>query len=291
MLTPPVQSFLAVQLTYFSNAVATKASLLLLYHRIFGVVDKFRYALWISGFMIVGWFIACVIASIAGCQPVSYFWNKDQPGRCMDEVNFFRWNGIANMLMDFLVLCLPLTMTWRVKANFRQKLILSGIFLLGGFVCIVSILRIIQFNGSRINDPTYSTINTATWSSVEQSVGIVCACLPTLRPLFRQLYGTSRNGTSDSAGSRARSATIRLSNMGTARSTDHDGSSTVGFARLSEERTPPSLGQDSSDAIYSGAKGDVQSSVNAGDNNGHHVHHMPSGIRLDREIHQTSSPV
>lgn len=93
---------------------------------------EFCYALWISGAIIVSYFIACTIVCIAGCQPVSYFWNKNQPGKCIDEVNFFRWNGITNMLLDFLVLCLPLSMTWQIRASFRQKLIISSIFLLGG---------------------------------------------------------------------------------------------------------------------------------------------------------------
>ena len=127
-----MKSFLAVQITYFVNAVFTKASLLLLYHRIFGVVSGFRWALWISGFVVMGYFIACVIASIAGCHPVSYYWNHDQPGHCIDEVNFYRWNGIVNMLLDVLVLCLPFPMTWRVNTSLRQKLILTGIFMLGG---------------------------------------------------------------------------------------------------------------------------------------------------------------
>lgn len=127
-----VQSFIAVQITYFTNAVFTKASLLILYHRVFGVVTGFRWALWISGAIITSYFIACVIASVAGCDPVSYFWDKDQPGSCIDEVNFFRWNGIVNLLLDVLVLSLPFPMTWRVKTSIRQKLILSGIFALGG---------------------------------------------------------------------------------------------------------------------------------------------------------------
>lgn len=136
-------SFIAVQFTYFTNAVFTKTSLLLLYHRVFGVVRGFRWALWISGFLIMGYFIACAIVAVAGCSPVSYFWNKDQMGSCINEVNFFRWNGIMNMLLDVLVLCLPLPMTWRMKMSRRQKFIVTGIFCLGGlyaslFLCSLS---------------------------------------------------------------------------------------------------------------------------------------------------------
>ena len=62
-------------------------------------------------------------------------------------------------------------------------------------VCIVSILRVTSFDYSNLGDGTYKNIEPATWSSIEQSVGIICACLPTLRPFFRWLYGTSRKST------------------------------------------------------------------------------------------------
>ncbi|KAJ5555276.1 hypothetical protein N7461_003746 [Penicillium sp. DV-2018c] len=175
----------------------TRTSLLLLYHRIFGIVKGFRWALGVSGFLVIGYFIACVTVSIAGCSPVAKFWHTSLPGHCIDEVAFFRWNGVANMFLDFLVLLLPLPMVWRVNTTRRQKWILTGIFLLGGFVCVVSIIRVVNFDGSSFADPTYESVGPVTWSSVEQSVAIICACLPTFRPLFRVLYGPSKS-TSDS---------------------------------------------------------------------------------------------
>ncbi|BCS22383.1 uncharacterized protein APUU_30608S [Aspergillus puulaauensis] len=190
------KSFMAIQLVYFTNAVLTKASLLLLYQRIFGIVKTFRYALWTSWVLILSYFVACVIASIAGCKPPSYLWdrfrNPDTPGGCFDEVAFFRWNGLANMLLDVLMLVLPLPMVWRMRMSRRQKFLLTGIFLMGSFVCIVSLLRIVSFDAADRRDPTYTQIPSSTWSSVEQGTGIVCACLPTLRPLRRLCGGRFR---------------------------------------------------------------------------------------------------
>lgn len=44
-----------------------------------------------------------------------------------------------------------------------------------------------------MDNPTYVSVIPSTWSSIEQSVGIICACLPTLRPLVRLLYYSSAN--------------------------------------------------------------------------------------------------
>lgn len=49
-----------------------------------------------------------------------------------------------------------------------------------------------SYDYQNLGEGTYKNINPATWTSIEQSVGIICACLPTLRPFFRWLYGTSR---------------------------------------------------------------------------------------------------
>ncbi|KAJ6178544.1 hypothetical protein N7519_009005 [Penicillium mononematosum] len=245
------KSFMAVQLVYFTNAVITKASLLLLFHRIFGVVRGFRWILWVSAFLVVAYFIVCSIVSIVGCSPVSKSWDKSQPGHCIDEVAFFRWNGVGNMLLDFLVLCLPFPMAWRVNTTIRQKCILTGIFLLGGFVCVVSILRIVSFESAALNDPTFTSVGPETWSSVEQSVGIMCACLPTLRPLFRRLYGPPRTPSERvSSAPDSQNKTSRSSRMSTV-----DGeSSIVGFApsssRQQHERRSSSLQLDEFQGTY-----------------------------------------
>lgn len=51
-------------------------------------------------------------------------------------------------------------------------------------VCVVSILRLQSLVAiSNSSDPTYDNAPAATWSAVETNVGIICSCLPLLRPL------------------------------------------------------------------------------------------------------------
>ena len=47
------------------------------------------------------------------------------------------------MALDIIMLCMPLFMVWRLKLEPSQKLMLSGIFALGGLVCVASLMRII----------------------------------------------------------------------------------------------------------------------------------------------------
>ncbi len=122
---------MAVQVLYFSNAVLTKMSLLFLYQRIFGVIRPFRIALFVSGFCVMGYWIACTVLAFTGCHPVTKNWDKTVPGGCVDLIAFFRWNGICNLLIDFLILCLPMPMVWRLRITVKQKIVLSAMFALG----------------------------------------------------------------------------------------------------------------------------------------------------------------
>ena len=56
---------------------------------------------------------------------------------------------------------------------------------------MVSVLRITSFDFNSLDNVTYVSVVPSTWSSIEQSVGNICACLPTLRPLLRWLSGSS----------------------------------------------------------------------------------------------------
>lgn len=95
------------------------------------MVKVFRYWLWGTGFIVWSFWLACTILAFLGCTPVARNWDKTIAGHCVDLVAFFRWNGICNLVLDVLILLLPLPMVWRLNISVRQRLELSGVFLLG----------------------------------------------------------------------------------------------------------------------------------------------------------------
>lgn len=115
---------------YFSAATLTRSSILFFYRRIF-ISKRFTIMVWVVLSMVIGYFISCSIAAVFGCEPVSWFWNRDQPGHCMDEIMFFKVNGILNLILDLIVLLLPIPMLWRLQMYTKKKIALSLIFSLG----------------------------------------------------------------------------------------------------------------------------------------------------------------
>ncbi|KAK5218125.1 hypothetical protein LTR47_011777 [Exophiala xenobiotica] len=73
----------------------------------------------------------------------------------------------------------------------KQKYSLLAVFAVGGFVCIVAILRLhAVYVISNSSDPTYDNVAAAYWSSIELNTGIICASLPTIRPIIAKIFPT-----------------------------------------------------------------------------------------------------
>ena len=129
-----IQILLPLQIFYFSASFCTKTSLILLYYRIFGVSRPFCLALVVAWAIVVSYYIANSFAAIFECSPVSYYWTRagnPEGGTCVNTNQFYRWNGVANLLIDFMILALTLPMTWGLKLPLRQRIRLTGIFMLG----------------------------------------------------------------------------------------------------------------------------------------------------------------
>lgn len=82
---------MALQFFYFFSAALFKTPLILLYHRIFGVSQRFRKAPLVAWIIVLCYFIANLLATIFECNPIAAYWNKSIPeGRCVNTAAFYR---------------------------------------------------------------------------------------------------------------------------------------------------------------------------------------------------------
>ncbi|KAI4260462.1 MAG: hypothetical protein L6R42_004053 [Xanthoria sp. 1 TBL-2021] len=99
---------------------------------------------------------------------------------------FFRFANIANLLTDILILAMPIPIVWSLQLDRHKKIGVCGLFLLGGFVCIASIMRFYYLESvGKGADPTWDNVDVTIWSTVEPCIGVVCACLPIMGPFLR----------------------------------------------------------------------------------------------------------
>ncbi|KAK6435284.1 hypothetical protein LTR95_008530 [Oleoguttula sp. CCFEE 5521] len=189
--------FYICQICYKCAIWPTKVSILLMYLRIFGDTPsiraygmKFRHlALGLMAFVVMI-FIATSIVGVFACTPVRFSWDKSiAGGHCVQQIPWWYSYAALNISTDIAILALPMPLIQGLmQIKKRQKLILTGIFLLGGFVCVVTIVRMTTLKtGSGAADPTYNGVDTLQWTGVETNVGLICACLPLLRPVLNRV--------------------------------------------------------------------------------------------------------
>ncbi|MCJ1474351.1 hypothetical protein MMC13_003009 [Lambiella insularis] len=173
----------ASELLYLFTMASAKISILLLYRRIFAT-RSFRIVTLIMGVVILAWCISSVLVTSFQCDPVAAAWNFHLTATCIDPVVFSLAIALTGVLTDFVVLFLPVHMIWKLHLPTRQKIVLSIVFLLGGFVCFASVMRIITLQALDNNDLPYTLLVSATWTLAEAELAVTCANLPLLRPIF-----------------------------------------------------------------------------------------------------------
>ncbi|KAI5196665.1 hypothetical protein E4T39_07678 [Aureobasidium subglaciale] len=210
---------------YAASVTSTKVSILLLYRRLFYVTSSrevsadrtFYIMLWVAIVFTATYPLIMWIVMAVACRPVSFFWRRyagATDGVCIDVLSFFLVFGIVNMINDLIVLAVPIPRILKLRTSSREKISIMGILLLGSFVCVASGVRIYyltrlqqEIDLTMILGPAFG------WSSLEPSIAIISACLPTFAPLFRGLRKRSASKLGKS-GQNSHSSYLRSGHSG-----------------------------------------------------------------------------
>ncbi|KAM0795174.1 hypothetical protein BDR22DRAFT_894424 [Usnea florida] len=178
----------AKEVLYNPAIVAIKTSILLLYRRLFTARcanTSFAISLWCTGAFVLSYSIGQAVLT-----------DPTVNAKCINFHDVLIIFSSLNIGTDILILCLPVPQLWRLNMPRRRKYELMGIFLLGGFFCVASVIRVPYIARMSLLDPSWSDVYGAIWSIVELNLGILSACLPTLRPLFLHVFRGGYSSTS-----------------------------------------------------------------------------------------------
>lgn len=125
------------QLVFAFTITSVKISLLSFYQRIFSVRVFRRWVLFVGALCLV-WLVVCLFLIIFQCSPVPAAWRvmmRLSGARCIPATRIVFGAELANVLLDILILALPIYMVRRLQLPRRRKVVVGGIFLLGG-LCV-----------------------------------------------------------------------------------------------------------------------------------------------------------
>ncbi|EGX89777.1 integral membrane protein, putative [Cordyceps militaris CM01] len=184
--------FYVIEVLYFQQVATLKLSLLLFYVRIFPS-RPVRRLLWGTVGFVAAWGVAYVFLGLFQCTPIRYFWTKwdgTHSGHCLD-INALGWsNAGISIATDLWMLGIPLWQLRSLQLDWRRKVGVAIMFVVGTFVTVMSILRLrslVTF-GAQSQNPTWEFFDVALWSDIEINVGLMCICMPSLRLLLVRLF-------------------------------------------------------------------------------------------------------
>lgn len=200
--TNQLKSLYANIMIYNASQIVTKISFLILYRRLFPGPNMQRVCLWLLMF-IIGWGIVQEFIVGFSCIPLTAFL-PSMAGKCIPSLPVWYLTSSMNIVTDFMIFLIPVFPVVKLQMGSKQKGMLLGLFCLGFFTCIISCVRLSTLHkGIHTQDPFWDNAPAAYWSVVELNCGILCACLPTLRPLIQRVIprllstvgATPRTGT------------------------------------------------------------------------------------------------
>lgn len=136
------------------------------------------------------------------CIPVHAAWKAIDDKKCFSTLTIYLASAPVNIITDLAILVLPIPVLTGMSLPQRQKAVLVFTFSLGVFVAVVDVVRIYYLqqasNDFQLSSVAHSTLGVGDnfafnaslafmWSAVEVNVGIVCACIPTLKPLAKKV--------------------------------------------------------------------------------------------------------
>lgn len=143
---------------------------------------------------------------ILQCQPIRASWDNSGDGGCFTydvKYGIILAQAIISLVSDFAFAAFPIVLLWRIQIDFKTKIGLWLLMCLGFITGACCLVRTVINNQALPKDGSYDGIVNWVWRTFEVQIGIIAACIPTLRPLYMRLVGSRRPGD-DSLGTNVR---------------------------------------------------------------------------------------
>lgn len=201
--------------------MTVKTSILVFYLTLTRGELVFRWANYVTLFVVNAAGLALTLVNVFQCKPVGAAVSYPLPAnaKCTDILTLYLCSSPANIITDLAILFLPMPILTQMRLPRKQKIILVITFSFGFFVAVVDVIRIaylqnaatarqialkqIHLQDSSSDDdlscmsvtlytvlhadfPGYASLSFM-WSVIEVNVSMMCACVPSLKPLVARI--------------------------------------------------------------------------------------------------------
>ncbi|EUC50581.1 hypothetical protein COCMIDRAFT_81567 [Bipolaris oryzae ATCC 44560] len=168
------------------------------------LADRTRWRPFLIGMLIfiVIFTLGSTFAIIFQCIPIRAGWDYTMrpptgTAKCYDATIFKNvgvFNSCINIATDLIFALIPIPMVWKLQVTIQTRIGLAAILGLGLFASAIAIYKTpMQANFFKVKDWSGDGSWYYIWQQVEMHVGIIAACLPTIKPLFASFFGQVRS--------------------------------------------------------------------------------------------------
>lgn len=176
-----------------------KISILVSYLRISPERSLFRRLVWATFGVVVAAMVIFFILLWTQCLPISSYWDFLANHRdCIPEGPPLVAQTVINVVTDFMIYVLPMPTLFHLRLPSAQRIGLMILFGVGGVIVIAGSFRAywIHYVLYDTYDVTWEGFQIWIWTAVETNVGVICGCIPALKPLlFRSRSRTTSQGS------------------------------------------------------------------------------------------------
>ncbi|KAJ5903318.1 hypothetical protein N7504_005701 [Penicillium tannophilum] len=170
----------------------------------------------IPGVIVVAYCFLGAMALFLYCSPMSAYWTQAPGSHCYSVnlfVTFALVNTSFNIFTDVLFATIPIPIIWILKMSRKVRLYLIGILSLGYVAVIFGIMNAIYQIAFPSSTDQYLNDWILFWATAQFNVGILAACIPSLKPIVSRVlklseYSNSYPQSRNIYGSRSRSRRV-----------------------------------------------------------------------------------
>lgn len=175
-----------------------KMSILVSYLRIAPERSLFRRLVWATFAVVVLAMVVFFVLLWTQCIPTSSYWNLFANHRdCMPEGPPLVAQIVINVVTDFIIYVVPMPTLFHLRLPSSQRIGLMVLFGVGGVIVVAGSFRAywVHYVLYDTYDVTWEGFYIWIWTAIETNAGVICGCIPALKPLLFRTQSSPKSGT------------------------------------------------------------------------------------------------
>ncbi|KAJ2990118.1 hypothetical protein NUW58_g3112 [Xylaria curta] len=172
------------------SAAVGKVSIALLLLRLMNRNRKLEAFLWVLIFSLVVVNLVLIIITFAQCTPVTFLWNRVRSGAhgtcwapsIQQDYGYFQ--GAFSAWSDFVLALFPILIIRNLEMPLKTKLGICFLMSLGIIATVAAAVKTVELRNLATQDFTWDAVPLVYWFLLENWIIIICACVPTIKPLL-----------------------------------------------------------------------------------------------------------